>query len=90
MSDFTKISLEHGARLHSRQLELLMAMQIRLAESQAKRMMGFWTELFFRQYGPGAVAHRPHDVAGHGVAHDEREQHEGGARGDHRQRNHAR
>jgi hypothetical protein len=43
MTDFTRISLEHGARLQSRQLELLMAMQIRLAESQARQVMDFWS-----------------------------------------------
>ena len=42
MNDMLKISVEHGARLQSRQLELLMAMQIRLAESQARQVMDFW------------------------------------------------
>jgi hypothetical protein len=56
MSDVMKISLEHGARLQSRQLELLMAMQIRLAESQAERVMDFWSS-FWRstlRAAPGA------------------------------------
>jgi hypothetical protein len=43
MNDVMKISFEHGARLQSRQLELLMAMQIRVAESQAERVMDFWS-----------------------------------------------
>jgi hypothetical protein len=46
MNDVMKISVEHGARLQSRQLELLMAMQIRLAESQAERVMDFWSRLW--------------------------------------------
>jgi hypothetical protein len=62
MQDVMKISLEHGARLQRRQLELAMAMQFRLAESQAERVIDFWS-LLFRQYWPRAVAHRPHDVA---------------------------
>lgn len=46
MNDAMKISLEHGARLQSRQLELLMAMQIRLAESHTERVMDFWSRLW--------------------------------------------
>jgi hypothetical protein len=45
-NDAMKISLEHGARLQSRQLELLMAMQIRLAESHTERVMDFWSRLW--------------------------------------------
>lgn len=47
MNDMLKISFEHGARLQSRQLEMLMAMQIRLAQSQAERVMDFWS-MFWR------------------------------------------
>jgi hypothetical protein len=54
MTDVTRISLEHGARLQSRQLELLMAMQIRLAESQAERVMDFWTRCLTLPAGPAA------------------------------------
>jgi hypothetical protein len=46
MNDFTKISFQHGARLQSRQLEMLMAMQFRLAESQAKQVMDYWSRLW--------------------------------------------
>ena len=49
MNDVMKISMEHGARLQSRQLELLMAMQIRLAESQAQRVMDFWSKAWLKQ-----------------------------------------
>jgi hypothetical protein len=46
--DFIKTSLDHGARLQRRQLELLMAMQIRLAEAQMKQVMNFWNRMFLR------------------------------------------
>jgi hypothetical protein len=46
MNDVMKISFEHSARLQSRQLELLMAMQIRLAESHTERVMDFWSRLW--------------------------------------------
>ena len=46
MNDMLKISLEHGARLQSRQLELLMAMQVRLAESQARQVIDFWSRFW--------------------------------------------
>ena len=43
VNDMLKISLEQGMRLQGRQLELLMAMQTRLAASQAERVMDFWS-----------------------------------------------
>jgi hypothetical protein len=46
LNDLAKISFEHGARLQSRQLELLMAMQIRLAESQARQVIDFWSRFW--------------------------------------------
>jgi hypothetical protein len=44
--DFWKISMEQGAQLQRRQLELMTAMQLRLAESQIHRTMDFWTRLW--------------------------------------------
>ena len=46
MNDMLKISLEHGARLQSRQFELLMAMHIRLAQSQAEQVVDFWSRIW--------------------------------------------
>ena len=43
LNDVMKISLDHGVRVQRRQLELLMAMQVRLAESQTERVMDFWS-----------------------------------------------
>jgi hypothetical protein len=41
--DLWKISFEQGAQLQRRQLELMTAMQLRLAESQTERVMDFWS-----------------------------------------------